>query len=325
MGTKQEQPQVGSGAQSQYIMRIGHVTSPTGSRHKAALKLAEQVSQKTNGRLKIEVYPAAQLGDNTQLIQGTQTGTVQGVITPTLFTFAFHELFNVLDLPFLFKDIDQAFKVTQSPIGDELLASVESKGFKALAFWPQWLRVVIARFPADKPENFQGVKFRIMPAQVVLDEYRGWGASPVPTDLGELYNSLQQGVVDGANLTLTEIYDFKLNEAAKYLTLLNDGLLCDVILVNKQWFDSLPADLQKVLKDEFKAMARERLDIERVGMQERLDKIKAAGKNQVIELTPEQKKAFVKSVQPTYDALLKRLPEAKSYLEKIQDELAKEK
>ena len=123
-GPKPAEPAAKDTKPAPIVMKIGHVTSPYGSRQNAAVDLVKRLDVATNGRLKVEVYPAAQLGDNATLIQAVQTGTVQGVITPTLFTFSFHEMFNVLDLPYLFPDMDTAMKVTQSKVGDELLGSV---------------------------------------------------------------------------------------------------------------------------------------------------------------------------------------------------------
>jgi tripartite ATP-independent transporter DctP family solute receptor len=308
---------------AQFTLRLGHVASPASGRQKGGLELAKRVEEKTKGQLKVEVYPSGQLGENPAMLQGVQIGTIEGIIIPTLFISGFHELYNVLDLPFLFPDTDTALRFSKDAAGQSLLKSVESKGVKGLAFWAQWMNIAVANFPATSPDAFKGKKFRTMPARIVMDRFQEWGASPVPTVLGELYNALQQKVVDGASLTFTEIFDFKLHETVKYITKLDDSLLAEVILVNKKWFDGLPADVRQVLAEEAQSTADYRLAVEKTGMDERWAKVKADGKNEILDLTAAQRKVFVDHVSQTHSNFFKRVPEGKNYYEQINAFLKK--
>jgi C4-dicarboxylate-binding protein DctP len=178
-----------------FVMKLAHVVNPGSPRDKLMHLYGKNLSERTKGRIKVQVYPSGQLGGNRQIIEGVQVGTIEGTIAPTAFLGGFEPLLTVLDLPFIFPNIDVASRVANSDIGMELAREVERKGIKGVAFYGEGAKHFATTFPVRKPADFEGKKMRSMPAAVLLEQFRAWGASPVPMEFTETYNAIAQGVV----------------------------------------------------------------------------------------------------------------------------------
>lgn len=310
-----------SAGQKTYLMRIAHVTSPKGIRNLTLEKFAAGAMQKSKGTLKVQIYPGAQLGNNQQTLEGMQLGTIESSVIPTAFLGGFEPLMSVLDLPYLFPNTKTMFNVLQSGVAGEILALPEKKGVKGLAFWPEGLKQITTNFPVTGPESFKGRKIRITQSEALVAQYRALGASPIPMEIPELYNALQQGMVDGQENPLGTMYDFKFYEVQPFLNMTSSGALVDVFFVSKKWFDTLPADLQKLIESEAKTFGLTRLDAENARNVTILDELKTKGKIKITEFTPRQIDGFVKVTAAAHDAFLSKYPDAKSYYDKLRTEI----
>jgi C4-dicarboxylate-binding protein DctP len=276
-----------------YTMRVGHSLIPDGPRDRAAKLFKSMVEKRTGGRLKVEVYPASQLGDNRQMLEGVQLGTIEAVIQPTAFMGGFSPFLTIFDLPFLFTSRDIPAKLAFSDAGKVLLTNLEKKGIVLSAIWIEGLK----QFTNNKlmiktPNDFRGIKFRTMPAPVVMESYKAYGATPIPISVDELYNALQLGTVDGGDYPVNFIYDMKIYEVQKYLTIADIGAVVELFAVSKKWFDKLPPEFQKAIFESAREITPirqgwgEKLD------EECLDKINKMRKMQVYTLTAKEREAF---------------------------------
>ena len=197
-------------------LKYGHNTKQDQPTGKAALKLAELVKQKTNGELEIQVFPANQLGNNRQMIENVKMGAqdmctqglgILGVISP---------LYNMMQVPYVFRSQDHIRKVVAGDIGKELAEDLEQKtGIFLLAQdWDRMVRHIGGRKPIRTLEDFKGYKVRagVLPP---IATFKAMGASPVKIPLNEMYVALQQGVADGAELPVDYFYDYSIFEVAK--------------------------------------------------------------------------------------------------------------
>jgi C4-dicarboxylate-binding protein DctP len=305
------------------VMKLPHVLRPGSVRDRFLHLYGKNLEQRTKGRIKYQVYPSAQLGNNRQIIEGIQLGTIDGgTISPTAFLGGFEPLLTVMDLPFLFPDIDAVSRVANSDVGMAIAAEVERKGIKGLAFYGEGEKNLVTSFPVRRPADLQGKKMRSFPTPILLEQYRAWGAVPVPLEIPETYNALQQGVVSGQEQEWGLVRDFRFHEVSKHLTHTEHGFLVEFFFVSKKWFDKLPADLQKAVVAEAQALVPTRLQwAKEDNGQPVLDKLLATHKDlQYYKLTKAERDAFREASLPVYKKFADMAgPKGAEYLEKIRN------
>ena len=180
------------------VLKLGHGAQPTHPLQLTSERFAAEVKEKTQGRVEIQVYPNIQLGEERAMVEGLQLGTVDFVITSTGPTVSFVPETGVIDLPFLFTSSDHAYKVLDGEIGQSLLAKFEPKGIIGLSFMENGWRSISANKKIVVPADLKGLKVRTMQNKVHMSAFSALGASPLPMAWGEVYTSLQQGVINGA-------------------------------------------------------------------------------------------------------------------------------
>ena len=283
-------------AQQPIIIKFSHVVAENTPKGKGALKFKELAEERTKGRVKVEVYPNSQLFKDGEEMQMLQLGNVQ-ILAPSVSKFGPLGVreFEVFDLPFIFDNEKDLHNVTQGRIGKELFKKLESKGIIGLAYWDNGFKQMSANKPLRTPADFRGQKIRIQSSKVLDGQMRALGATPQVMAFSEVYQALQTGVVDGQENTWSNIYTQKFNEVQKYITVSNHGVIEYAVIVNKKFWDGLPADIRTILDGAMKDATNYANDIAKQENDEALAKIKAAGKSEIITLTPEQKNAWKKA------------------------------
>lgn len=309
-------------------LRLGSAQPAEGPYTAVVKEFAEIVKEKTNGNLIIQVYPAQQLGSDRELIEMTQSGALDVCEVSTANFMNFDKALGIVDLPYLFPTPEIAYKVLfNGEVGRELLDTLDSANLKGIVFLEGGFKQMTTNFPVSKPEDFKGKKIRVQPNQIQMAAYSSLGATPTPINYSELYTALQEGVVDGQDNPMGGIYDSKLYEVQKYLTLSDHSLLTMIIAFNKGVFDSLPSDYQQVVYEAGKkAMVSLRDILQQKEMNEWLPVMEKAGMK-VTKLTPEQRKAFKdKALPESRKALVeKNLDEpGKKLLEKLESAIENE-
>jgi len=305
------------GAGKALTMRIGHATAPGAPRDLNAQEFAKRIGEISKGQIKAEVFPASQLGSNDAMLDAVGSGALEAMIIPTAFSAKVTPAFTLLDLPFLFPNMDKAVEFMLGPEAQQLMKEVEPKGYKCLAFWPSDFKLMTANKPIRKVEDVKGLKFRVMAGDVLMNTYKGWGASAIPIQLNELYTALAQKTVDAQENTMGTIHDFKFYEVQKYIMESNHSLTADAFLVNRPWFEKLPADIQKAMVEEARRLApvRKVQEIERNNGFRK--KIAELGKNEFVEISAEEKRRFREAGQLAYDEFIKKNPNLKPILDAI--------
>lgn len=286
-----------------YVMKLGHDQMPDSPHHKAALKFAQLVEERTNGGIKVEVYPSQQLGGSREMIEGMQLGTIEATVLASGKYAGFDMTVGILDLPFLFPSVEDAYRILDGPIGDKILACLEDDGIKAVAYWSSGFKHLTGNFPIQKPDDYKGKKIRVMENPILIAQFKALGADAIPIDFYELYNALQQGTVDGQENTLVAIYSHKLYEVQKYLVLSNHGMIPYIFAFSKGWYESLPEEYRTILKDTARELASwERAELHRVEKEEWLPVIKSSGIN-VTNMTADQFALFREKMGPVYETM----------------------
>jgi C4-dicarboxylate-binding protein DctP len=298
-------------AQTPITIKFSHVVAADAPKGKAALQFKKLVEERSNGRVKVEVYPNSQLYKDKEELEALQLGAVQ-MLAPTFSKFGPLGVreFEVLDLPYLFKDMAEAKKITQGPVGRDLLAKLEPKGIVGLAFWDNSFKQMTANTPMKTPADFKGLKLRIQSSKVLDAQMRQIGALPQVMAFSEVYQALQTGVVDGQENPITNIYTQKFHEVQKHMTLTNHGYHAYVVIANKKFWSELPADIQGILNNAMAESSAYFTDLAAKDDLEALDAIRQSGKTAIHTPTAEEMAALRAALLPVHDKMKDRYGDA---------------
>ncbi|MDF1551757.1 MAG: TRAP transporter substrate-binding protein [Deferrisomatales bacterium] len=296
-------------AQAETI-KIGSIAPPKNGHTLSLMKIADEVREQTGGRLDIQVFPLGQLGNERSMCSQVQAGTLQMVSSTTSVMENFVPEIAVIDLPFMFPDIETAHAVLDDPeVLAKLFSYFEKKGLVGLSFCEDSLRQWWNTKKAIRtPEDFKGLKIRTMNSPMMLETFKAFGASPVGIPFPEVYSALQTGVVDGVNASYVASTMMKFPEVAKYLTVSEFHMNAPVNTANIDWWNSLSADDQKLLRGAFaKATQLNRAMNDKVaahlppdGKKSVADYLKDQNV-QIVTLTSEEREAFKKAAAPVWE------------------------
>jgi len=298
-------------AQAPIVIKFSHVVAPDTPKGKAAQRFKELAEAKTGGRVKIELYPNSQLYKDKEEMEALQLGSVQ-MLAPSLAKFGplGVKAFEVFDLPFLFKDSEAFRAVTDGPLGADLFRQLEPKGIRGLAYWDNGFQVMSANRPLRQVADFKGLKMRIQASKVLDAQMRALGAVPQVMAFSELYQALQTGLVDGTENVPSNLYTQKIHEVQKHMTLSNHGHLAYAVIVNKKFWDGLPADVRGPLEAAVRESAVYANAIASTENAAALQGIKASGRTQVYAPTPAELNAWKQALMPVHQEMASRVGHA---------------
>jgi tripartite ATP-independent transporter DctP family solute receptor len=236
-------------------LTLGHGATVQHPLQDTSIKFATLIKERTNGRVLIDVFPNRQLGEERAMVEGLQLGTIGLTIVSTGPVGGFVPEVGVVDLPFLFKSNEHAYKVLDGDIGQSILAKFEPKGMVGLAFMENGWRSLTCNKKITKPEDLKGLKIRTMENKVHMATFRAMGASPVPMAWGEVYTALQSGIIDGQENPVAIVYTNSLWEVQKYYPQTKHFYTPYVFLMSKAAWDKLSANEQKIFKQTALEMA----------------------------------------------------------------------
>ncbi len=306
-------------AQQPIVIKFSHVVAADTPKGKASDFFAKRAAELTKNRVKVDVYPNSQLYKDKEEVEALQIGAVQ-MLAPSLAKFGPLGVkeFEVFDFPFIFDDTAELHKVTQGPVGASLLAKLDSKGVKGLAFWDNGFKSFSANTPLKDPADFKGKKFRIQSSKVLEEQRRALGGIPQVMAFSEVYQALQTGVVDGTENPISNFYSQKMNEVQKHLSITNHGYLGYAVIVNKKFWDGLPADIRGQLEQAMKEATALANKIAQEENDHALDAVKKAGKTTVYVPTKEERLALKKALVPVHAKMADRV--GKELLDSIYKE-----
>ncbi|MCO4860865.1 DctP family TRAP transporter solute-binding subunit [Cupriavidus sp. WGlv3] len=237
-------------------LRFAHTVPETDSQHQAALAFSKKVRERTQGGVEIQVFANSQLGNDTTLVTGVRSGTIDIGATGNPFVTGLAPRLNVLDLPYQFEDGPSAYKVLDGPVGRSLLEELGAHRIKGLAFWEIGFRSLgNNKRPVNKAEDIRGLKIRTTPNPSHIKAFQLLGASPQPMPFAEVFGALESGAVDGQENPPTLMVSAKMYEVQKYVSMTRHAYTALVVLMNKAKFDALRPEYQKVLLEEAAAAA----------------------------------------------------------------------
>lgn len=289
-------------------LKLGHIAEPENVYGQGADHFAKLVKERSKGDIDIQVFPSSQLGNQRDLVEGLGLGTVDMTLTGTAVMGNFVPEVAVFDLPFIFRDVNHAYKSLDT-VGMDLAKKGEDRGMITLAIWENGVRhMTNNKRPIKSPEDMKGLKVRVMEQPVYIDMMKSLGASPTPMAMSELYTALQKGVIDGQENPLGHIATKKFNEVQKYLSLTGHTYASEPLLISTRAWKKLTPEQQEIIRQ----AAIDTRDWERQLCRDLegkfLQQIKDAKTTEVNDDV--DKEAFAKATKPAWDSYAKRFGDA---------------
>lgn len=279
------------------VIKLGHSLDISHPVHIAMLYMAERLDEKSNGKMKIDIYPNQQLGSERECLELLQIGSLGMTKVSTGVMENFAPELKVFGLPFLFRDRQHRFSVLEGKIGEDFLNSTIDKRLKGLTFYDAGSRSFYSKTPIKGPLDLDGLKLRVMESQTAINMVKNLGGSPTPIAWGELYTALQQGIVDGAENNLPSFYLSRHYEVCKYLIMDEHTALPDELVIGTPIWNQLSPQEQKWLKEAAMESSEYEKGVWREAELHALEEIKKAG----VTVIEANKDDFRELVKPMYD------------------------
>lgn len=231
------------------VLKLGHGLDITHPVHKAMVYMAERVSEKSAGRMKIDIFPNEQLGNEKECIEALQLGYLAMTKTSTAPLEGFVPRMMIFGIPYLFRDSEHYWKVLKGPIGKELLMAGQSKKLRGLCYYDAGARSFYAKKEIHSPADLKGMKIRVQNSIMAVKMVEAMGGSPTSIPWGELYTSLEQGVVDAAENNPPSFRTSRHYEVCKYYILDEHTRVPDLLVIRTRVWDSLSRQFQQILQE----------------------------------------------------------------------------
>lgn len=283
------------------IVKYGHVGPPVHPQHHAALAFAKYVGEKTNGEIEVQVFPLGQLGGERSMTEQVQGGTLQMTAITAGVLANFVPEIGIIELPFVYPNREVAYKVLDDKeVKDRFARYCDAKGFVFIGYTENEFRdLTNSKRPVKTPEDMKGLKIRVVEAPMMIDTFKALGANPTPLPFPEIYNALQQKVIDGQDNPIYTSILMKFTEVNKFATITNHILTECPTVVNRDFWSSLKPEHQKIFREAAEVQAKVNREGNAKNRVEALDKAKAQKVN-VHVLTQKEREAFKKAVQPVH-------------------------
>lgn len=282
-----------------FDLRLGHDMPTDSAQHEAALKFAALIRERTRGQVRIRVHPDSELGSDRDMIAMARSGELAFILPPTAKLSDIAPEMQLPDLPFLFPDRESCYRVLDGPPGQQLLARLRPRGLVGLSFWESGFKHFTANQPLRQPDDFAGLRFRVMHSELLMRQFETLGATAVPISFHETRQALAEGLVDGQENPLVSIVNMGFNEVQSHLMLSAHGYLGYAFSMSEAVFEQIPEEWRTVIRD----TAQEVAVWEREETQRRedtfLESIRQSGMT-VVELTRDQRETFREATAPLY-------------------------
>jgi C4-dicarboxylate-binding protein DctP len=289
------------GLDEQIVIKFSHVVAENTPKGLAAQKFAELVHQKTNNKVKVEVFANGILYSDLNEIEALKEGSVQMIAPASSKLSTLFPEWQVLDLPFAFPTYEAVAEAFEGDIGVRLFKLLERESFKGMAFWNNGFKQVTSnQGPLIYPSDFKGQLFRIMPSEVIEAQFDALQARTSKIPFNQTYRHLENHEIDGQENTLSNIYSKKFYEVQQYMTISNHGFLGYAVLMNKDFWNGLPEDIQQRILEAVNETTQWIQEYAVQINQQTLDKIKADSSIQIHHLTPEEKSNWANHLNPIY-------------------------
>jgi len=294
-------------------LKFGHVGAPGSLFLACADEFAKRANAKLGDQAKVVTFGSSQLGKDQELLKKLKLGTIAFALPSTVMSSVVDE-FGVFEMPYLVLDRNHMRKIRDEVFWSMIAPKVEAEGYEVVAVWENGFRNITNNVRLiNTPADLQGVKLRTPKGEWRVKMFKAYGANPTPMALSEVFVALQTGVIDGQENPFTQIFSQKFHEVQKYLSLSGHVYTPAYLLTGKKTWDSLPADVQKILKDEAVGMQEWVYETAEKMETDLLNKMKDS-----VEINEVDKQAFVDASGPIYQEFGTKVSGGKDLIDKVQ-------
>ena len=280
-------------------LKIGHSLDVEHPVHKAMLFMAEKLKEKSGGKVVLQIYSGEQLGSEREMIEQLQLGSLDMAKVSTSPLESFVPIVGVFSVPYLFRDSDHLWLVLDGPIGEKLKSAGERVGLKGMCYYDAGSRSFYTKSkPILSPADLAGMKIRVQESKTSMAMIQALGASPTPIAWGELYTSLQQGVIDGAENNPPSFYRSRHFEVCKHYSLDEHTMVPDIVLMSMATWKKLSPDVQKMVQDAANESAQYQRQLWKKETEDSLKKVQEQG----VKLYNPDKAAFREKVRQMHES-----------------------
>lgn len=303
------------GLSEQIVLHFSHVVAEDTPKGQAAIKFSELLEQKTNGKIRVVIYPNGMLYNDEEEFDALLSGDIQ-MIAPTVSKVSkLDPAFAVLDLPFIFQNDEEVEQVLTGSYGNKLLKRLDRKHMKGIAFWNNGFKQMLAKEKLlTEMEDFNGLTVRTMPSDILQMQFSGQNARTVTTSFDEVYKELENEAIDAQENTISNLYSKGFYQLHKNLTITNHGIMSYAVIVNEDFYHDLSSELQVALMESMNETAKWNFEHSKRMNEENLNSLKALPDMHIDMLTKEQINRWKAAFQPLHTY----------YRNKVSDTLYKE-
>lgn len=282
------------------VIKLAHALDINHPVHEAIVYMAGRAALHSSGSLQIDIYPGGQLGNERELMELLQIGSLGMTKVSSSPMESFVPAMQIFSVPYVFRDNDHYWQVLNSDIGQTLLLAGEHVRLRGLGYYDAGSRsFYTVKKPVLVPEDLTGVKVRVQPSQTAIQMVRSLGGSPTPVSWGELYTALQQGVVDGAENNPPSFYSSHHYEVARYFTLNEHTMVPDILIISQYVWEKLGPQEQQWLQQAVDESVEFQRQLWKTATEEALRLVEAAG----VEVIIPDKTPFMERVKPMQESL----------------------
>jgi len=236
-----------------YNFKLAHIAPPDHIWNETAEKFAEELEARSDGRMKMDLYPGGQLGGEPDMVQQLETGSLDFGFITTAYLTSRSDAFSAWFAPFLFDSYEEAFEAKDSDVAKEVLATLDGQGLHAMDYFFSGNRTMMFREKVETPEDIAGLTLRVTPSPALQDFYRSLGANPESISLPDVYQAAQTGVIDGMEMDLDAAVTSNFNEVTGFAAMTNHMVWPSVMIANSEKFEAMPAEDQEIIRESMAA------------------------------------------------------------------------
>lgn len=292
----------GDGGEQTYEFKLGHIAPPDHIWNEAAQKLAEELEDRSDGRMKMELYPGGQLGSDSDMVQQLETGSLQFAFITNAFLTSKSDAFSAWFAPYLFDSYEETLEASNSDVAKKILATLDDQGIKAMDYFFSGNRTMMFREKVETPKDMNGLALRVTPSPALEDWYRSLGVSPESISLPDVYQSAQTGVIDGMDMDLDAAVTSNYNEVTGYGAVTNHMVWPSVMIINKELYEGMPEEDQKIVEESM-AAASEFATMKRASQEDEFKKTLEERGMELYEIDPALFEKYTKEFDEKYKAM----------------------
>ncbi|WP_153722042.1 DctP family TRAP transporter solute-binding subunit [Sporosarcina cascadiensis] len=284
------------------VIRFSHVVGEDTPKGLAARRFASLMKERSDGYIEVQVFPNSMLYKDGEEMEALSDNDIQMIAPATSKVTSIVPEWSVMDLPFAFDSYEEVHAYIKGKTGQELISKLDQQGLVMLGMWDNGFKQLTNRdFPINEPTDIKGLNMRIMPSDIIEQQFNLFGASAVKLDFDNVFQSLDEGLIDAQENTMSNITSKSLHYRQEYMTVSNHGYLGYVLLMNKEFWEDLPDEVRSLIEETLSEVSEWQQEIAHKLNDQELSKLEECNCIEITHLSDEEKQQWEEAFSPVYD------------------------